>query len=245
MNDSRSLKVSMHDRPTGTAVKMDIELIWQSDHAIAVNKPAGLSTQAPGDADSLETRLIRQLDRAGRYLAFPHRLDRAVSGVLLVALTKKAARLLSAQFATRKTKKHYSAIVQGKLRMAPQAAEQWEDYMRKVADRSLAEACDPSDPDAKRASTIVKLIGFDGTTNQSRLDLNPITGRMHQLRLQTALRGHPIVGDAAYGATPHGAESECGSHDPAAISILLHARRLGFHDPSSARWLEIEAPCPF
>jgi len=212
----------------------DIELVWQSDVLIAVNKPAGLSTQAPLPIDSLELRLRRQLDRNDRYLAFPHRLDRVVSGVILVALTKKAARLLSAQFASRKTHKQYLAIVEGHFREGEAGELRWDDYMRKRDGLSRAEACAESDHGAKRASTIVKTLSFDPATDRSQLELSPITGRMHQLRVQTAKRGHPIVGDETYGATKQNTDR-----------ILLHAHRLAFHDPANGRLVQVEAACPF
>lgn len=225
----------------------DIELIWQSDRLIAVNKPAGLLTQAPSGIESLESRLRQQLDRAERYLSLPHRLDRAVSGVLLVALTKKAARLLSMQFSTRKTRKQYIAMVQGCLQTDQpanqptdqQPGQQWDDYIRKVPSRALAEQCGPADAGAKLASTLVRTICVDLKNHQSRLELTPITGRMHQLRLQTALRGHPIVGDEVYGA------GDCRYSGVDADRILLHAHRLGFHDPASGKWTDVNAPCPF
>lgn len=226
----------------------DIELIWESDVAIAVNKPAGLSTQAPPGSESLESRLKAQLDRHDRYLSLPHRLDRVVSGIVLVALTKKAAKLLSAQFSTRKTRKQYQAIVQGLLQIQDSvgqcAEQQWDDYIRKVDGKALAERCEESDAGAKLASTIARTLQIDVETNQSRVELTPITGRMHQLRLQTALRGHPIVGDQVYGSSESVLlNSEAG--DWSENRILLHAHRLGFHDPATGRWLDLEATCPF
>ena len=223
-------------------------MIWESDVAIAVNKPAGLSTQAPPGAESLENRLRKQLDRDERYLSLPHRLDRAVSGIVLVALTKKAAKLLSAQFSTRKTRKRYQAIVQGVLRTqdpSGQSMQQsWDDYVRKIDGKPMAERCEASDTGAKLATTMARTIQIDSQNRQSRVELVPITGRMHQLRLQTALRGHPIVGDLVYAASSSDA-LECPSADPSANRILLHADRLGFHDPATGRWLDLESPCPF
>ncbi|MDV6028760.1 MAG: RluA family pseudouridine synthase [Phycisphaera sp. RhM] len=212
----------------------NIELLWQSDLMLAVNKPAGLSTQAPAGIDSLESRLHRQLARPDGYLSFPHRLDRFVSGVILVALTKKAARLLSAQFASRKTHKQYLAVVEGRYKAGETDPQQWDDFIRKMDALPRAEICAETAPGAKLASTIVKTVSVDSAEDTSRLELTPITGRMHQLRLQTATRGHPIVGDATYGAAKQHTHR-----------ILLHAHRLQFHDPSNGRLIEIESPCPF
>lgn len=223
---------------------LEIELVWKSDLAVAVNKPAGLSTQSPVGNESLESRLIDQLDRHDRYLAFPHRLDRVVSGVILVALSKKAAKLLSAQFASRKTAKQYLAVVHGQCEADH---VQWDDYVRKMVDRPQAEVCGESDDGAKLASTVVRTIEIDSQANQSRLELNPITGRMHQLRLQTSRRGYPILGDELYGATNgHTAVGTAGPPGiPSGKRIMLHAFRLGFHDPATGRRVQVEAPCPF
>ncbi len=242
---------------------MNLNLLWQSDQAIAVEKPAGIPTQAAAGIESLETRLREQLDRRQDYLAFPHRLDRVVGGIVLVALTKKAARLLSGQFATRKTAKFYTAQVHGRYRGSSEAVTgrsedqgiaRWEDHLRKVPDRSMAEACDPAAEQAKHAVTIVEAAevlgdGFGGG-NQTRLRLRPITGRMHQLRLQAALRGHPIVGDTLYRhliPPPGDTAADCVDDDAQQIAdrILLHASRLDFHDPATGRRLSVESEPPF
>jgi 23S rRNA-/tRNA-specific pseudouridylate synthase len=189
-----------------------------------------------------------QLDRNQHYLSLPHRLDRAVSGIVLVALTKKAAKLLSAQFSTRKTRKQYQAIVQGVLPIQDHCGhpweQRWEDYIRKVDGKALAERCEASDLGAKLATTVARTVQSDLQADQSRVELIPITGRMHQLRLQTALRGHPIVGDPLYNPSNSvlpDSESAISSEN----QIRLHAHRLGFHDPATGRWLELEASCPF
>ena len=93
------------------------------------------------------------------------------------------------------------------------------------------------DPGAKLATTIVKTLQFDGVQDCSRLEMQPLTGRMHQLRLQSSLRGHPIVGDQAYGATKQ--HTACGSGGSGEQRIMLHAFRLRFHDPATGRWTEV------
>lgn len=206
-----------------------IEIVWDGDVAIAVNKPAGLPTQAPGEADSLETRLRRQLDRDERYLAFPHRLDRPVSGLVLVALRKSAAKLLSDQFVSRKVKKLYLAEVRGEVC----GDGVWEDWLRKVPDEPRAVVCGPDDPGAKRAETHVGVIGYDPTRGTTRMQLMPVTGRMHQLRLQAASRKHPIVGDPVYGPADRA--------DETVGRIMLHAHSLEFHDPRNGSRLRVVA----
>lgn len=230
-----------------------IEVLWQSNDAIAVNKPAGVATQAPSTYTSMETLLKDQLDRWDGYLAFPHRLDRSVGGVLLVALTKRAARLLSAQFASRKTEKEYTALVHGKVKM-DQPRAQWIDWIRKIDGQPRAEPCQKDSPNAKQAITNVSSLLIDAENERTRLRLRPLTGRMHQLRIQCAMRGHPIVGDVCY-ATGNNARTmpeqqgdvpeNQTSYSEAEGRIMLFADRLAFHDPKTGRRTEVSATCDF
>ena len=209
-----------------------INVVWQTDAALAVNKPAGIATQSPREFESVESILRRQLCREESYLAFPHRLDRWVSGVLLVAKTKRAARLLSGQFASRKTSKRYVAVVDGVVEKGV-VDRRWEDHLRKIPGQPRVEICDASHRDSKQAVTDVQIVSLHDD-RQTRLHLRPITGRMHQLRIQSASRGHPIVGDRLYG-----------SDVPAEGRILLHADRIEFFEPTTGKRMTVEAECPF
>lgn len=203
-----------------------IEIIWDGGHAIAVDKPAGLSTQAPPGGDSLESRLRAQLGDRAKYLAAVHRLDRPVSGIVLVALRKKEARLLSDQFASDKVTKRYAAIVTGR----PEPAQQtWTEWLRKIPDRPIGSVCEPTDGDAKEAETRVETVAFDAASNRSLVHLFPRTGRMHQLRIHAAHHGHPIVGDELYGGE-------------AAETLHLRAESIEFHDPRNGRRITVTAP---
>lgn len=239
-----------------------IRVLWQSDHCLVVFKPAGLPTQAPAAYESLESRLRDQRaaatgdDGKPPYLALPHRLDRAVSGVILVALTKRAARLLGQQFQSRKIAKTYLAWVQGQV--ADETAT-WSDRLVKVPEQARVEvvpppvgetptappglansatAADaPALADPRAALTTMRVLRRQG--NATLLELRPLTGRMHQLRVQAAHRGHPILGDSLYGSTaPWGCEATAGE----SATIALHAWQVGFHDPRSGRWVSAEAP---
>ena len=167
--------------------------------ALVVHKPAGIATQAAHGICSLETLLRDQLADRTDYLAFPHRLDRPVSGVILVATRKRAARLLSDQFATRKVTKLYHAWVHGKIQ--PEQLGNWIDYVRKIPDKSRAEIVPSTAQGAQIAETQASLRTYDTNQNRSLLELSPRSGRMHQLRLQTSHRGFPIIGDLQYGGT--------------------------------------------
>ncbi|MCG8649397.1 MAG: RluA family pseudouridine synthase [Pirellulales bacterium] len=199
---------------------------------LAVEKPAGLPTQAPAGIESLESRLRAQLAARTSYLAFPHRLDRPVSGIVLVALRKRAARLLNEQFAARKVEKVYLAEVEGQVPDTPQV---WTNWLRKLPDRAEVTVCEEHDQDAKYAETHVRQAICSPARQTTLLTLSPQTGRMHQLRVQTSFRGHPIVGDRLYQA-PSAWER------PEADRIELHAQQLTFHDPRDGRKVTVSAP---
>lgn len=184
----------------------NIKILWDGNAALVVHKPAGIATQAAQGIESLETLLRTQLAERTDYLAFPHRLDRPVSGVILVATRKRAARLLSDQFASRKVTKTYLAWVTGKVQS--QQLGLWVDHLRKVTNRSHAEIVQPGSEGARVAETRASLRLYDYSANRSLLELSPLTGRMHQLRLQTAHRGFPIIGDWQYGGQEMVDESE-------------------------------------
>ncbi len=226
-----------------------IDIIEDGGSFLAVNKPAGLSTQAPGTAESLERSLRKQLEGRSDYIAFPHRLDRPVSGVILVALTKRAARLLSDQFASRKVEKVYRAWVNGKWSNGESRdgnddsnfarRTRWDDWIRKIPGEPEGEVCLESDNGAKQALTEVQRLHYDADAHRSLMELSPRTGRMHQLRIQAASRGHAIVGDALYGGQRVERQDD---KEPPFERILLHAWCITFHDPKNGRKTSIQCP---
>jgi 23S rRNA pseudouridine1911/1915/1917 synthase len=219
-----------------------VMILFEDHHLIAVNKPAPLLTQAPAGLPSLESAVkeyirVKYAKPAGVYLGIPHRLDRPVTGVVLFARNTKAAQRVHAQFAERRTKKVYWAAVDGEIE--PEEGI-WEDWVRKIPEEAKTVSAAEGEPGAKRAALsyrlLKRLIG-----GGSMLELSPITGRMHQLRVQCAWRGHPIIGDIAYGSSrPFGLISEH-SRDQ---TIALHARQLTIEHPFTKNSLEITAPTP-
>lgn len=211
---------------------------------IAVLKPVGLATQAPPGIESVEQWLRRQLGRDGSgYLGVPHRLDRGVSGVVLMAATPRAARKLSRQFEHREVVKTYLAVVEplGTLAIGPHgetpATAEWRDFVRKIPDEARSEIVEPHATAAREAITRVTRI-VAGAAPERLLELVPLTGRMHQLRLQAASRGLPIVGDDLYGGRP------LSDGDPRTRPILLHAWRIEYTDPDEGERVTVEAPLP-
>lgn len=233
-------------------IEESIEVVWDGDVALVVNKPAGLPTQAPPGVVSLETRLRTQLATRTQYIALPHRLDRPVSGLVLVALRKRIAGLLSAQFASRKVEKVYVAQVIGR---ADSVECDWMDWLRKVPGQPRAEICSSDSVGAKRAQTRVLARSYDAASDTTTLHLQPHTGRMHQLRLQAARRGHPIVGDLLYQAISPGpkvseqaistgqaaSEGSASEGSGSVGRIMLHARSLTFHHPRTGVRLSVTA----
>ena len=222
----------------------------------AVAKPAGLATQAPPGADSVEARVRRELAGQGAYVGMPHRLDRAVSGVLLVALTPRAARLLSRQFERRQVRKTYRALVawSESARGCPLDAcgaargdrAEWRDLVEKVPDEPRARiAADPDARGVREAVTLARVLGpAPDAVGRGRLELEPLTGRMHQLRLQAAVRGMPIVGDRLYGGPAADLAVEAMIEAPREPPIALHAWRIEWSDPESGERTTAEAPLP-
>ncbi len=221
---------------------LPLDLLLDDGHILAVNKPAGLSTQSPPSFPSLE-RFVREHVAARytgpgtAYLGVPHRLDRPVSGVILFAATPRAARKLARQFERRSIDKTYWAAVQG---IVEPAAGTWRDLMRKVPDEARAEAISPNLPGGQEAVLHYRTIGQ--TPFGSLLAITLETGRMHQIRLQCSIHGHPVLGDVLYGSDiPFGPAVT----DERERAIALHARSIEFHHSEAPqRRIKIEAPLP-
>ena len=211
--DSNSLK----DVPD-----IDLPVLYEDDDCIVINKPAGVLTHSKGafNPEATVASFVRNKvhfpanddpnDRAG----IVHRLDRATSGVIICAKTPAALKWLQKQFAQRKVKKTYIAIIEGQLEPATA-----------VIDMPIAR--NPRNPKTFRVATSGKpaktLYRTDKTTpSHSMLILEPETGRTHQLRVHLAQLGHPIVGDELYDGAP-------------AKRMMLHANKLEITLPNRQR----------
>jgi 23S rRNA pseudouridine1911/1915/1917 synthase len=222
------------------------EVLHAASGVLAVRKPAGLATQAPSRFDSMERR-VRDLpvvrDGTG-YLGVPHRLDRPVSGVLLLAITPRAARQLSRQFERRQVRKTYRALLEPRRCDATRITgewQEWRDRLAKVPDEPRGRVVGPDEacPEARDATTRVRLRSMPDASRLGdaavEVEFEPLTGRMHQLRIQSAVRGLPVLGDAVYGATLPFGEG----------SIALHASRIEFLDPDTKQPVVVECPPPW
>ena len=218
-----------------------LPVLFEDHHLLVVNKPAPLLTQAPAGVPSLEALVKAYIKEkyqkpAGVYLGIPHRLDRPVSGVVSFARNTKAAQRVHAQFQEHRVKKVYWALVEGDVQ--PEA-DTWEDWVLKLPQESRVVRASEGEPGAKLAMLgyrVLKRLG--GST---LLELTPLTGRMHQLRVQAAWRGHPVLGDTAYGSTrPFGPSAEL----PRDRVIALHARSLTLSHPFTKQELTWVAELP-
>jgi tRNA pseudouridine32 synthase/23S rRNA pseudouridine746 synthase len=202
---------------------------------IAFNKPAGLAVQGgSGVTRSLEDLLAAFAKSSGKRPRLVHRLDRDTSGVIIAARTKPAAAFLSQAFAGREARKTYLAVVCGG---AP-APEQGEIALplKKASRKGLdvMEIASPGEPGAQAARTLYRTL--TATPASALVELNPETGRMHQLRAHMAAVGRPIAGDGKYG----------GLYRIGAVEIpglMLHAAALDLPHPEGGR-VSFVAPQP-
>jgi len=215
------------------------EILYEEGPCLVVCKPPGLPTQAPRGIDNLESRikaLLQERDglQGNVYLGIAHRLDRPASGAIVFGKHCRATRRLAEQFEGRLIKKIYWAGVEG-LVNPPEGT--WEDYVRKVPGVAQAEVVGPNHTEARRAVLHYQTLAVRDGVTWLRIELK--TGRTHQIRIQAASRGHPVVGDAQYGSTiPFGPQYE----DDRLRAIALHARRLEFRHPMTKEMVSVTAP---
>ena len=209
-----------------------LDVIHLDNHLLVVNKPPGLLVQADrtGDVDLLTLArdyLKQHFDKPGNaFVGLVHRLDRPVSGLVVLARTSKAAARLSDQFRRRIPEKDYLAIVEGSCRGAGLA----EDYL-KEADGGVM-IVDEGEEGARRASLQWRALAEAEGLTLVAVKLQ--TGRKHQIRVQLAHVGHPILGDLRYGA----------DHELDGRNIALHAYRLSLTHPTRNEWITWTAAPP-
>jgi 23S rRNA pseudouridine1911/1915/1917 synthase len=209
----------------------------------------------------------REQKEGNIYLGLPHRLDRPASGAIVLARHVRAARRLSRQFEDRTVSKLYWAVVEGDVE--PDEGT-WTDRLHKRHGMAQAIVVPPDDPRGKLAVMHYRLLARGrrdsfvggpseadgGSTHNAKsasetpptrgtaftwLEIELETGRTHQIRVQAASRGHPVLGDIQYGSTmPFGEQCE----DERLRAIALHARQLGFRDPMTGEPVDVVAPPP-
>ena len=216
-------------------------ILHEDPHLLVLNKPAPLLTQAPDNIPSLESMAKAYIKEkhakpAGVYLGIPHRLDRPVSGVVCFARNTKAAQRIHSQFQEHKVRKVYWALVEGDV--MPEAGV-WEDWVRKLPEESRVARATEGEPGAKLAILGYRVL--KKIEDSTLIELSPLTGRTHQLRVQSAWRGHSVLGDASYGSKRDFGQSAV---EPRDRVIALHARSLTITHPFGKQELTFVAPLP-
>lgn len=215
---------------------MSFSVIHEDNHLLVVNKPAGLLVQGDRSGDSTlndEAKLYlrEKYKKPGNvYLGLVHRLDRNVSGVVVLARTSKAAARLSAFFRDKEVKKTYLAVVTGTPEKPEGELIAW--LGAKGDARGVTRAANQSFDGARESLLNYRVL--ETRAKHSLLEIYPITGRRHQIRAQLALVGHPLVGDVKYGSAVRLPDHR----------IALHALKLEFRHPVGAEPVGFEASVP-
>ena len=207
---------------------MTIETIYRDERIVAVDKPSGLLS-VPGIGPEKADCLVSRLQEAHPGARIVHRLDRDTSGLMVLGLDAEAHRHLSIQFQDRKVYKRYEAMVAG--RVGPDEGT-IDLPIAKDRDRTPRQKIDFET--GRPAQTRFRVL--ERLEDRSRLELEPLTGRSHQLRLHLLELGHPILGDDLYAPT---------EALRAAERLLLHATDLHLHHPATERLLALSSPAPF
>ena len=204
------------------------EILHEDDDILVVDKGAGLlfvPGRQPHKADSLISRIKMT---HGDAVGVAHRLDRDTSGVCVLAKTKAALRALSIQFQDRQVNKTYVGAVAG----VPDDAGVIDGAIGKIlTPEGYNRVALLSEAEGGRAATTAYRV-LETAGDSSLLELEPKTGRAHQLRVHLASIGHPLLGDALHGGAAH-------------ERLCLHSARLAFEHPSTKRPVAFESPAPF
>jgi len=212
-----------------------LKILYEDNHLLVVEKPAGLATQGVAEGTpSVVTRakayLRQKYKKPGNvYLGVVSRLDAFVSGVLVLARTSKAATRLTEQFRTRDVQKVYQAIVEQPPEVPAGELSHW---LLKNDKERLIEAVPPRTKNAQHARLSYRTLGKHRRGTLVEVELH--TGRKHQIRVQLAQIGCPVVGDRKYGSRQPFADQ----------TIALHAVRLTLEHPTSKKQVTIESPLP-
>lgn len=214
---------------------VELPILFEDNHLLIVNKPAGIATMgaAPGEdsvANLAALSIKHRYNKPGNaFIGIVSRLDSQVSGALVLARTSKAAARLSQQFRERLPEKTYLAVVEKSL--PPSAWIELSNYMAKNESAHRMEIVEHRHPDAQHALLNYRVL--QSSARASLVEVQLITGRKHQIRVQLSNIGLPILGDRKYGSK---------SLFPAGIA--LHCQRLSVEHPTGHQTVMVEAPLP-
>jgi len=214
------------------AEDMPLSVVYQDEDVAVVDKPAGLVVHpAPGNRQhTLVNALLFHCKTLSRINperpGIVHRLDKETSGIMVAARNNRAHLALAKQFEDHSITRRYVAIVKGRVEFDEDIIEASLDRDPDHREQMKVDAS----PDARYAKTRYRVIARG--PDFSYLELEPFTGRTHQLRVHLTYIGHPILGDAKYG------------HNNQFSRMALHAKILGFIHPSTGKYVEFTSPVP-
>jgi 23S rRNA pseudouridine1911/1915/1917 synthase len=210
-------------------------VLYEDNHLLVVNKAAGILVQgdATGDIPLVElakSYIAKKYEKPGAvFLGVVHRLDRPVSGVVILARTSKALERMNELFRLRETTKTYWALVKQK---PPKQEDRLIHWLEKDGSKNKTTAFPKEKHGAQRSELTYSVLNT--VADHWLIEINPITGRPHQIRVQLASIGCPIRGDVKYGYSIANPDA----------SINLHARKLSFTHPIKKELMTFEAPLP-
>ncbi|MGD9774403.1 RluA family pseudouridine synthase [Diaphorobacter sp.] len=225
--------------PTQTVAAVDC--VYADDTLLVLDKPAGLLC-VPGRGPDKQDALSARAQAIWADALIVHRLDQPTSGLVLMARGMPAQRALSHAFSQRQVRKRYQAVVAGLLQ-PPGGADghgsadgAWGEIDLPIAADWERRPLRVVHADGKPSLTRWRVLAHDRARSTTRLELEPVTGRTHQLRVHLAALGHPILGDMLY------ADAATQARAP---RLLLHASALGFAHPLHGRWCAHTCEPPF
>lgn len=195
---------------------ISLDILYQDKHLLIVNKPSGLLS-VPGRGEEKQDCLITRIQKEYPSALIVHRLDMSTSGVMVIALGKEMERDLSIMFQKRKVSKKYIAVVEGKVKEKYGEIDlplitDWPNRPKQKVDFK----------DGKSSQTQYIVTSYNSSNDSSRVELTPITGRTHQLRIHLKSINHAILGDELYASNSVINKSK---------RLLLHASNLSFQHP--------------
>jgi len=215
----------------------DLSVVYEDDTLLVLDKPTGLLS-VPGRGEDKQDCLSSRVQKRYANASIVHRLDMGTSGLMLMARGEFAQRFLNQAFAKRIVHKRYEAVVEGLL---PEPDHQnnspWQEITLPIAldwpnrPRRIINA-----ESGKPSQTRWQVMSVDKVLGTSRVRLEPLTGRSHQLRVHLLAIGHPILGDTLYAPTRVVAK---------AARLLLHATELELPHPVSLQPMRFVSPAPF
>lgn len=230
MSDAPHLILDDYRPPPDTG----LDVVHVDDALVVVNKPSGLLS-VPGRGEHKSDCLISRVQKVYPDALTVHRLDLGTSGLVVLARGETMQSQLSRLFRDRLVDKRYTAVVAGRLQ--PEQGEidlplitDWPNRPLQKVDHAIG----------KPSLTRYRVIGYDAESDTSRVELEPVTGRSHQLRVHMQALGHPILGDELYAPLAVRQQAE---------RLLLHAGRIELphplRDSATAPMLVCEVPAPF